>query len=362
MKIQPIFSADKWPVLIAGPCSAETKEQVLQTAAGLSGMKIDLFRAGIWKPRTRPNSFEGMGEKALPWMKQVKEKYGFKLTTEVANASHVEKCLEAGIDVLWIGARTTVNPFSVQEVASALKGVDIPVMVKNPISPDLALWIGAFERLNKSGITQMAAIHRGFSSVGQTKYRNKPQWQIALELRLQLPDLQIIVDPSHICGKRELLYHVAQKGLDLNYDGIMLETHVDPENAWSDARQQITPNRYIELIDHLILRNTNSKDADFQSKLNKLRDHIDEIDKDLIHLLFERMTVSGKIAALKKENNITIYQRERWSEVIRQAIVEATNLGMNTQFINNVLNAIHEESINQQDSIMNIEEEPGIEW
>lgn len=360
MNIQPIFREDKWPVLIAGPCSAETEEQVIQTAEGLQGMNIDLFRAGIWKPRTRPNCFEGMGQIALPWMKRVKEQFGFKLTTEVANAQHVELCLEAGIDVLWIGARTTVNPFSVQEIASALEGVDIPVMIKNPISPDLALWIGAFERLHKSGIKKMAAIHRGFSAYGQKKYRNKPEWQIPLELRIHLPNLQIIVDPSHICGNRINLQHVAQKALDLNYDGIMMETHIDPENAWSDADQQVTPNNYQQIIEHLIHRNTNSRDADYQAQLNKLRDMIDEIDRDLIHVLNDRMEVAERIAQLKKDNNITIYQQERWTEVINNALQEGKKLGMNDHFINGILSAIHEESINLQDSVMN--QDDGIYW
>lgn len=355
MNIQPIFREEKWPVLIAGPCSAETREQVITTAEGLQGLSIDLFRAGVWKPRTRPNCFEGMGEKALPWLKDVKQKFGFQLTTEVANAKHVDLCLEAGIDVLWIGARTTVNPFSVQEIATALEGVDIPVMIKNPISPDLALWIGAFERMNKSGIQKMAAIHRGFSAFGESKYRNKPQWQIPLELRILIPDLQIIVDPSHICGNRENLQHIAQKGLDLNYNGIMLETHIRPDHAWSDAQQQIKPEQYQNIIEQLIQRNTTSRDATYQSKLSKLRDTIDEIDKDLINVLHDRMKVSQKIAQLKKDNNITIYQKERWTEVINNALEEGKKLGMNLSFINNILSAIHEESINLQDSVMNVE-------
>lgn len=354
MNIQPIFKEEKWPVLIAGPCSAETRKQVLDTAEGLLGQPIDLFRAGVWKPRTRPNCFEGMGEKALPWLQEVKRRFGFGLTTEVANARHVELCLKAGIDVLWIGARTTVNPFSVQEIATALEGVDIPVMIKNPISPDLALWIGAFERLNKSGIQKMAAIHRGFSAFGENKYRNKPQWQIPLELRIHIPDLQIIVDPSHICGNRTNLQHIAQKGLDLNYDGIMLESHIDPDQAWSDAQQQVTPDQYSKIIEQLIQRNTSSRDASYQAKLSKFRDTIDEIDKDFIHVLHDRMQVSRKIAQLKKDNNITIYQKERWTEVINNVIGEGKRLGMNLSFINNVLSAIHEESINIQDDVMNL--------
>jgi chorismate mutase len=356
MQILPVFDENKWPIMIAGPCSAENRDQLLATAEGLQAFDIDLFRAGVWKPRTRPDSFEGVGEDALPWLKEVKQRYGFRITTEVANTNHVEKCLEYGVDVLWIGARTTVNPFSVQEIASALEGVDIPVMIKNPISPDLALWIGAFERFYKSGIKRMAAIHRGFSALDHTKYRNKPQWQIPLELRIHVPGLQIIVDPSHICGDRENLYHIAQKGLDLNYDGIMIETHFDPDKALSDAKQQIKPEDYGHLIRHLILRNQSSQDIDYLSQLSKLRDSIDEIDKDLIHILYERMKISDKIARLKKNNNITIYQRERWQEVIDNAIAEGDRLGLSTNFINNVLRAIHEESINHQDHIMNTDE------
>lgn len=357
MDIQTIFKQDKWPALIGGPCSAETEEQVLSTAEGLKDVGIDLFRSGIWKPRTRPNSFEGIGAIGLEWLKNVKAKYGYKITTEVANAQHVELCLKAGIDVLWIGARTTVNPFSVQEIASALEGVDIPVMIKNPISPDLALWIGAFERMHKSGIRKMAGIHRGFSSLDNSKYRNKPQWQIALELRRYLPGLQLIVDPSHICGNRIHLLHVAQKALDLNYDGIMLEAHCNPKEAWSDAKQQITPKAYKNLIDQFILRNTNSGNVKYQARLHELRDSIDEIDKDLIHILNDRMEVSEKIAQLKKDNNITIFQAERWNEVIESAQAEGKKLGLSPAFITNVLKAIHEESINHQDNVMNIEEQ-----
>jgi len=321
--IKPVFGDKKWPVLISGPCSAETREQVLATARQLSALPVDLFRAGIWKPRTRPDSFEGIGAVGLEWLQEVKAETGLKVTTEVAMASHVEQCLKAGIDVFWIGARTTVNPFSVQEIADALQGVDIPVMIKNPISPDLALWIGAFERLERAGIKRMAAIHRGFSSLEASVYRNKPQWQLALEFRRLLPGIQLIADPSHICGNRTHLHPIAQKALDLNYDGLMMECHTDPDHAWSDASQQITPGQLGKLIKELVLRNATTDDSEYNEHLHELRDSIDRLDRELIHVLHERMTISEQIARLKKEKNITIYQAARWNEVIKNALNEA---------------------------------------
>ena len=353
--IKPVFGDKKWPVLISGPCSAETREQVLSTARQLSSLPVDLFRAGIWKPRTRPDSFEGIGSVGLEWLQEVKAETGLKVTTEVAMASHVEQCLKAGIDVFWIGARTTVNPFSVQEIADALQGVDIPVMIKNPISPDLALWIGAFERLERAGIKRMAAIHRGFSSLEASVYRNKPQWQLALEFRRLLPGIELIADPSHICGNRTHLHPIAQKALDLNYDGLMMECHTDPDHAWSDASQQITPGQLAKLIKELVLRNATTDDSEYNEHLHELRDSIDRLDRELIHVLHERMTISEQIARLKKEKNITIYQAARWNEVIKNALNESGKLGLSPYFIQNVLRAIHEESINHQDSIMNAE-------
>ena len=353
--IKPVFNGDKWPILIAGPCSAETEAQVMETARQLAEQQIDLFRAGVWKPRTRPDSFEGVGKRALGWLQRVKEETGLKITTEVAKASHVELCLKAGIDVLWIGARTTVNPFSVQEIATALQGVDIPVMIKNPISPDLALWIGAFERLERAGIQKMAAIHRGFLSLDNSLYRNKPQWQLALELRRLLPMVQMIADPSHICGTRTHLHDVAQKALDLNYDGLMLECHIHPDQALSDAAQQLTPRDYAELIKKLVLRNTTTDDTVYHEHLSELRQVIDRLDRELIHMLHERMKVSEDIARLKKDKNITIFQAARWNEVIKNALDESSKLGLSPSFIQNVLRAIHEESINHQDRVMNTE-------
>jgi len=355
MQLEPVFKTDKWPILIAGPCSAETEEQLIQTARGLADMKIDLFRSGVWKPRTRPNAFEGVGEQALPWLQRVQKEFGFKVCTEVANTAHVDMCLKAGIDVLWIGARTTVNPFSVQEIANALTGTNIPVLVKNPVSPDLSLWLGAIERLYNAGIKKIAVVHRGFSTLEKTRYRNKPQWEIALELKRHLPDIQLIVDPSHICGNKENLQHISQKALDLNYDGIMLETHIDPENAWSDAEQQVKPLQFKNIIDSLILRNKFSKDLAFLENLKQLRTQIDQIDIDLIHLLSDRMLISEHIACLKKENNISIFQHERWNEVISHSIEEAQKVGLSEAFVHKLLNAIHEESINHQDIVMNIQ-------
>lgn len=342
------------PLIIAGPCSAETEEQVMETATRLfRTQKVDMIRAGIWKPRTRPNSFEGVGAKGLPWMKKVKDLLGLPVTVEVAKASHVELCLEFGIDVLWIGARTTVNPFAVQEIADALKGVDIPVMVKNPINPDLALWMGGVERLQQTGISQLAAIHRGFSFAGEKIYRNRPQWQIAIDFKTNLPDIPMICDPSHICGRRDLLQKVSQKAMDLNFDGLMIESHINPDDAWSDAKQQITPEVFGGMMEDLILRDYDPSNNPTKTELEKLRKQINLIDDELVNLLGSRMAVAREIGEYKKENNITILQTDRWKEVLQKYLVRAKSNDLSEDFISTFIKSIHNESISQQERVFN---------
>jgi len=355
MQLKAVFETKKRPIIIAGPCSAETEEQVLEAARALADQKIDLFRAGIWKPRTRPNAFEGKGTLGLKWLKKVKEETGLKVTTEVANTQHVFEALKHGVDVFWLGARTTVNPFSVQEVADALEGVDVPVLIKNPINPDLNLWLGAIERIYKAGITRIGVIHRGFSYHGDMKYRNAPRWQIPIELKRQFPDLQIICDNSHISGNKELLAEVAQRALDLNYDGIMTEVHPQPDQAWSDAKQQITPFQFKELVDHLIVREPNTDDKNFLETLDHCRHEIDEIDEELMNLLGARMKLSDSIGKYKKRNNIAILQSSRWNAILEKAIAKGTSLGLSEEFVSVFLKAIHQESINHQAKVMNEE-------
>ncbi|MEO0628669.1 MAG: chorismate mutase, partial [Bacteroidota bacterium] len=318
MNIQPIKEkAPGQPLVIAGPCSAETEGQVMQTAKELAASgQVDVFRSGIWKPRTRPGSFEGVGKEGLPWLQRVKAETGLKTTTEVAKAGHVYDCLEAGIDVLWLGARTTVNPFSVQEVADALAGVDIPVMIKNPINPDIGLWIGAMERIHKAGVSRIGLIHRGFSYHGETIYRNVPRWQMAIEMKRRFPDVQMIIDNSHICGRRDLLASVAQEAMNLNYDGIMTEVHPRPDEAWSDAKQQITPEVFLKLLSNLRIPSESTDNKEFLSQLAELRRQIDEIDNDMIGMLGRRMRLAEQIGLYKKENNIAILQAQRWSAII----------------------------------------------
>ncbi|MBK7409000.1 MAG: bifunctional 3-deoxy-7-phosphoheptulonate synthase/chorismate mutase type II [Saprospirales bacterium] len=353
MDIQPIFSTSRRPILIAGPCSAETEEQVLATARALALQHIDLFRAGIWKPRTRPDSFEGVGEAGLSWLRRVKEETGLKVTTEVANAEHVEKALAHQIDVLWVGARTSANPFSVQEIADALTGVDIPVMVKNPINPDLKLWLGAVERLYKSGIRRMAIIHRGFSYYGETQYRNTPRWQIPIEMKRLLPDIQLICDNSHICGRRDILPDTAQKAMDLNFDGLMTEVHPAPDSAWSDASQQITPDSYLEMIANLVLRKPSSDDPEFLAMIEQLRYQIDEIDEDMIQLLARRMQLAEQIGGFKREKQIAILQSQRWNQVLEKGLRFGRQYGLSEAFMKALLKTIHQESINHQAFVMN---------
>ncbi len=351
------FAKADIPYLIAGPCSAETREQVLAIAHELKNNdKVHCYRAGIWKPRTRPGTFEGVGAKGLSWMQSVKEETGLPVTTEVANAKHVELCLEFGIDVLWIGARTAVNPFAVQEIADALKGVDIPILLKNPINPDLALWLGGVERLQKVGITDLGVIHRGFSHLGEKFYRNRPQWQLPIEFKRRKPEIPIICDPSHICGRRDILQMVSQKALDLDFDGLMIETHITPDEAWSDAKQQITPDVLSTMISDLVLRRDRQSDAGVQSELGNLRDEIAQIDDDIFNLLSNRMEVAERIGAFKKENGITILQQKQWSKILDKAKSKASDLGISERFIVQYLRAIHDESIRRQQGVMNEED------
>lgn len=339
----------KRPVVISGPCSAESEEQVMKTAKDLAGRGYKIFRAGVWKPRTKPGGFEGHGAKALPWLQRVKEETGMYLATEVATAKHVEECLQAGVDLLWIGARTTVNPFAVQEIADALKGVDVPVLIKNPVNPDLDLWIGAFERLNQAGIKRLGAIHRGFSSYDKKIYRNLPQWHIPIELRRRVPQLPIFCDPSHIGGKRELVAPLCQQAMDLGMDGLMIESHCCPDSAWSDASQQVTPDVMEYILNLLVIRDTKQT----TESLSELRKQIDECDNALIEILAKRMRISREIGLYKKEHKMTILQRERYGEIIAKRGVQGMQCGMEPEFLQKVFEAIHEESVNQQMAIIN---------
>lgn len=342
------------PFLIAGPCSAETEEQVMETAKQLAEIKeVSVFRAGIWKPRTRPNSFEGIGTEGLKWLRNVKKETGLMVCTEVANEKHVYEALKYGIDMLWIGARTSVNPFTVQEISDALNGVDIMVLVKNPINPDLELWIGAIERVARAGITRLGAIHRGFSTFEKTIYRNQPNWQLPIELRRRIPELPIICDPSHISGAREYLHEISQKAMDLNFDGLMLESHINPDKALSDAAQQLTPNDLKELLSRLILRSPVASDPRLLDILGELRQQIDVFDDHLLDILEQRMKIAETIGQYKKENNITILQTTRWDEIIRKVLVKGQTKGLSREMIDVIFKAIHQESINHQMRIMN---------
>jgi chorismate mutase len=357
LSVQHWWPAAERPFLISGPCSVETEEQLVETAKALAAEgKTHVLRGGIWKPRTRPDSFEGVGEKGLEWMVNARKESGLPIATEVATAEHVELCLKHGFDVLWIGARTTVNPFSVQEIADALKGCNIPVIVKNPVNPDLQLWIGAIERIHRAGIKKIVAMHRGFSHLGDSIYRNKPMWEIPIALKTQFPDLSIFCDPSHICGRRDLLQQVAQKALDLRMDGLMLESHRDPENAWSDAAQQVTPHRLTELINSLNVRNADSDDAGFASELHALRSRIDKVDEEIIQLISKRMRITEELAHYKREHNVTILQVERWKEIIEGRSMLAEKLGLSKEFIDKYLEQLHKESIRTQERIMNKKE------
>ena len=357
LKLEPLSTWVKTkhePLLIAGPCSAETEDQLLATAHLLAKTgKVSVLRAGIWKPRTRPGEFEGIGSIGLTWLKRAKEETGLPTAVEVANAKHVEEALAAGVDILWVGARSTVNPFTVQEIADALKGVDIPVMVKNPVNPDLQLWVGALERFNNAGITKLAAIHRGFSSFEKTAFRNEPMWEMAIQLKTLCPELPIINDPSHICGNRELIQYVAQKALDLDMQGLMIESHLDPSVAWTDAKQQLTPAALSELMELLTLRKPESKDKEFTDKLADLRTRIDKIDDQIIQKIAERMQVVQKIGEFKRDNGVTILQVNRWDQIMNKRSAFAKALKLDLNFTGKLLELIHSESIRKQTEIMN---------
>ena len=342
----------KKPLVIAGPCSAESQEQMLSTAKSLKDT-ISIFRAGIWKPRTRPNSFEGMGQKALTWMQEVKSQTGLKVATEVANAKHVEHCLKANVDVLWIGARTTVNPFYVQEIASALSGVDIAVMVKNPLHPELSLWMGALERLNKKGIDNLFAIHRGFFTLEKSAFRNEPKWEIPIKLKRLVPDLPLLCDPSHISGNTHMIAEVSQIAMDLNMDGLMIESHHKPSQALSDAQQQITPNRLIEILNDLILRTSTTPNPDFKSTLKNLRSQIDIIDKQLLEIVANRTEIVKEIGHFKKANNVTILQIERWFEILKSRKEWGEQFDLDTHAIAELFELIHKHSVLMQTHILN---------
>src|SRR6476469_7080365 len=344
----------KRPLIISGPCSAETEEQVLETAIRLQKTgAIDALRAGIWKPRTRPGSFEGVGTKGLAWLQQAKKVTGLPIAVEVATAKQVGDALHFDIDVLWIGARTTVNPFSVQEVADALRGVNVPVLIKNPINPDLELWTGAVERVAKSGIKDIGLIHRGFSSYGNTEYRNAPMWHLAIEMKRRNPNMLIINDPSHICGRRDILLEVAQEAIDLDYDGLMIESHIDPDNAWSDAKQQITPERLKEMLETIIWRKEDVNSEEYHAALKALRQQINHLDDELMQILSQRMKIAEKIGEYKKNNNITILQTNRWNEILERAFQRGDKIGLSKEFITKYFDAVHMESINHQNKIMN---------
>jgi chorismate mutase len=344
----------KRPLIISGPCSAETEEQVFETAQKLAATgKVDMLRAGIWKPRTKPGQFEGLGSKALPWILQAKKTTGLLTTVEVATAKHVEEALQFEVDVLWIGARTTVNPFSVQELAGALQGTNVPVLIKNPINPDLDLWSGAIERLQKAGVQHIGMIHRGFSSYGNTEYRNAPMWHLPIEMKRRYSDMLLICDPSHICGNRTLLQQVAQKSIDLDFGGLMIESHIDPDNAWSDAKQQVTPQRLDEMLSSLIWRKENSDAREFTNALAHIREQINQVDDELITLLGRRMKLADEIGLYKKENNITILQTRRWNDILKRAFEKGIELGLSKEFIVRYFDAVHMESISHQNKIMN---------
>jgi chorismate mutase len=340
------------PLVIAGPCSAETEEQVLKIAHELKNTDVTVYRAGIWKPRTRPGMFEGVGAIGLGWLKKVKEQTGLLTATEVANKDHVQLALENDLDILWIGARSTVSPFIMQEIADALEGTDKIVLVKNPVNPDLALWLGGVERLYTANIKKLGLIHRGFSTYEKSKYRNIPEWQIAIEVKNKFPDLPMICDPSHIGGKRDLIFDISQSALDLNFDGLMIETHWDPDNAWSDAAQQVTPDRLIEIMQDLKVRKITTEEQAYQNELSVLRSQIDIADQNLLDILGKRMKVAEQIGTLKRANNVAVLQNKRWNEILGSMILEGQDRGLSEEFILRVFKAIHQESINKQENIL----------
>lgn len=340
------------PLTIAGPCSAETQQQVMDIAKSLQGGKIDFFRAGIWKPRTRPGMFEGVGALGLKWLQRVKQETGLKIATEVANADHVHLALNHDVDMLWIGARSTVSPFIVQEIAEALKGTDKIVLVKNPVNPDLSLWIGALERLHRAGIHQLGAIHRGFSTYEKVRYRNIPEWQIVIDLQNKIPELPIICDPSHITGNRDMIFDVSQMAMNLNFNGLMIETHSDPDNAWSDAPQQVTPTQLEEILSQLKVRIPSTSEQEYLKSLEKMRSHIDTIDEQILDMFKKRMHISEQIGALKRDRNISALQSGRWIDLLEKVVSEGKKRGLEEEFVSKVFKLIHQESIFHQGKIL----------
>tara|TARA_R110002072_G_scaffold59514_3_gene151689 strand:+ start:128928 stop:130010 length:1083 start_codon:yes stop_codon:yes gene_type:complete len=341
------------PLVIAGPCSAETEDQVLKIAHQLKETDTTVLRAGIWKPRTRPGNFEGVGALGLKWLQKAKQETGLLTTTEVANANHVELALKHDVDILWIGARTTVSPFIVQEIADALKGTDKTVLIKNPVNPDLSLWLGAVERFYEAGIKNLGVIHRGFSTYEKTKYRNNPEWQIPIDLQSRFPDLPLILDPSHIAGRRDIIFDLCQTALDLNYDGLMIETHFDPDNAWSDAKQQITPATLDQITVDLRIRKTEDDAIAYTNELNTLRTQIDVIDNKIVEMMGKRMKIADSIGLLKRQNNVAILQNTRWNEILGKMILEGEENNLSEEFMLRIYKAIHQESINHQKKIIN---------
>ena len=345
------------PLLISGPCSLESEEQTMATARELAKDKrVFVYRGGIWKPRTRPGSFEGMGSIALEWLKQVKQETGLMIGTEVANAQHVEECLKAGVDVMWIGARSTASPFVVQEIADVLKGTDQIIMVKNPVNPDVQLWIGALERLNQAGLKNLVAIHRGFTPFGESKYRNYPNWKTVIELRQLMPNLPIICDPSHISGKREYLFEISQKAFDLGLDGLMLESHIDPSCALSDKDQQVTPSELFKILDRLVIKYASINDPLFENMLDTLRSRIDGIDHEIIEILASRMEIVKQIALYKKQNKVTALQINRWTQIMEDRVATARKMNLDETFIKIIFQLIHEDSVRYQTEIMDAED------
>jgi len=359
LHIQPL---DSWmpmksePLLISGPCSVETEDQLMTTAQLLANTgKVSVLRAGIWKPRTRPGEFEGIGSIGLEWLKRAKAETGLPTAVEVATAKHVEEALASGVDILWVGARSTANPFTVQEIADALRGIDVPVLVKNPVNPDLQLWAGALERINKAGISKLGAIHRGFSSFEKSAFRNEPMWEIAIQLRTLCPELPIINDPSHICGNSELIPYIAQKALDLDMQGLMIEAHMDPSKAWTDAKQQVSPAALAEIVGNFNLRQPESKDAAFIDKLTELRKEIDKIDDLVLQKLADRMRITQKIGEYKRDNKVTILQVNRWDDIMKKRTAFAKALKLDRNFTEKFLELVHAESIRLQTEVMNVE-------
>lgn len=351
LELQPLNLPSDYrrPIVIAGPCSAESEEQLMSTATNLANLGCHMFRAGIWKPRTKPGGFEGHGEKALPWLKRVKDETGMLTATEVATPEHVELALKYDVDVLWIGARTSANPFAVQALADALKGIDVPVLVKNPVNPDLELWIGALQRINGAGIKRLGAIHRGFSSIDQKLYRNTPMWHLPIELKRRYPTLPIVCDPSHIGGRRDLIAPLCQQAMDTGFDGLIVESHCTPDEAWSDAKQQVTPDVLDFILDRLVIRDN----AELTESLSSLRKQIDEMDDNLMDLLTRRMRVSREIANYKKEHNMSVVQTGRYTEILDKRGAQGTMCGMDANFVKKIYEAIHEESVRQQMEIIN---------